>query len=66
MEAPLFQQSINKDGLIIRPFSDFLVYLRSHIVPKGAVVLFKDEVPKGWEEVSELTPPTGYKYGVKK
>lgn len=64
MEAPIFQKSVDEAGFIIRPFSDFLVYLRSHITPKGAVVLFK-EIPKGWEEVTDITAPTGYKYGKK-
>lgn len=66
MDAPLFQQSVNKEGFIIRPFSDFLTYLRSHAIPKGGVMLFKDSIPnKGWEEVTDITPPAGYVYGVK-
>ena len=66
MEAPLLQQCINKEGFIIRPFSDFILYLRNYTVPKGAVMLFKGNIPaKGWEEVTDITPPTGYKYGVK-
>lgn len=65
MEAPIFQQSIDSKGFIIRPFSDFLVYLRNYAVPKGTIVLFKDLPKQGWEEVIDITPPTGYKYGKK-
>lgn len=65
MEVPLFEKSIDANGNIIRPFSDFLIYLRGHAIPKGAILLFKGDVPKGYTEVTELTAPTGFKYGSK-
>ena len=66
MNTPITQQCVDNKGFLIRPFTDFLEYLKNYSLPKGAIVLFKGSVPlKGWEEVTTLTAPTGYKYGIK-
>ncbi len=57
---------IDDSKRVIRPFSDFLNYVSKYLMPKGAIVMFYDTIPtSGWEEVSGLTPPSGYKYGKK-
>jgi len=56
---------VNAKLIPIRPFSDFLNYVSYHLVPQGAIFLFEGTVPKGYEEVTTLTPPTGFKYGRK-
>lgn len=66
MNVPLQQQAVDTKGIPIRPFSDFMTFLRNYIVPKGAIVLFFGTIPdRGWVIEEDLTAPTGYVYGRK-
>lgn len=65
MNPPINAPIVDKLGNPIRPFTDFLQYIKSYLLPKGAIILFYDKIPQGFEEVTALTPPVGYKYGRK-